>query len=61
MKIFHKPYGWVDGRENIGGQGVPEEPIGGAVFGKEAGGMPESHVRGRIREILYYLKSVQDE
>lgn len=58
---FWRTFRVIDGREEVKGHGDRDMPIWGAEFRSEAGStaMAQTHVRGRILELVYYLQSIQ--
>jgi mono/diheme cytochrome c family protein len=60
---FWKIYRVIDGREEIRGHGSRDMPIWGAEFRSETSSNPDaqSRVRGRIFELVYFLRSIQTQ
>lgn len=62
---FWHVYRVIDGRELIGGHGSRAMPLWGFVFQVEEGAngslSQEDVVRGRIRQLVYYLESIQEK
>lgn len=58
---FGRIYDVIDGREELGAHGTREMPVWGAAW-KEAApeGFGETWVRGRILEIIIYLRAIQE-
>lgn len=58
---FWKVYGIIDGRQDVKAHGTRDMPIWGQEFRLQAGGgvAAESQVRGRILELVNYLRTIQ--
>ncbi len=57
---FERVYDVIDGRAPVGGHGTRDMPAWGAAW-KDVGpsGYSETYVRGRILEIILYLRAIQ--
>jgi mono/diheme cytochrome c family protein len=55
---FDRVYRIIDGREEVAGHGLRDMPIWGQLFLETSGN--EDHVRGKILQLIEYLKSIQE-
>ncbi|MCC7410090.1 MAG: cytochrome c [Gammaproteobacteria bacterium] len=58
---FGQIYDVIDGRGKVGAHGTREMPVWGANWKADAAeGFGETYVRGKILEMIIYLRSIQD-
>ena len=55
---FDRIYRVIDGREEVAGHGMRDMPIWGQVFIETSGS--EDQVRGKILQLIEFLKSIQE-
>jgi len=56
---FDRVYDMVDGRTMPGAHGTQEMPIWGATWRTDSGVGAETEIRGRVLELIIYLRSIQ--
>lgn len=49
----------IDGREPVKGHGGPDMPVWGDVFKTSRDGYDEESVKGKVRDLMEYLESLQ--
>ncbi len=59
---FNRIYRVIDGREEVRGHGIREMPVWGLTFLERGSDAPQAdQVRGRILQLIHYLRSIQLE